>query len=120
MKELVHDWNDLAVDTPLPDIERRRVVGENVMLSHITLGEGAEVPRHAHSNEQMVVVLSGLIRFELGEPGTPDFETIDVAGGEVLHLPPNLPHSAIPIKKTIVVDVFSPPSDTTGIDTNTE
>lgn len=116
MKHLLHKWKHLPADTPLADIERRRIIGEHVMLSHITLGKGSTVPPHAHPNEQMVVVLSGHIRFELGEPDSGDVQTLDVKGGEVLHLPPNLKHSAVAIEKTIVVDVFSPPSETTGID----
>ena len=116
MSKLLHRWVDLAVDIPIDHLERRRVIGQQAMLSHITLHEGCIVPYHAHENEQFAVVLSGLIRFELGEPGSSESRTVDVRSGEVLHLPSNLPHSAIAIEETVVLDVFSPPSQTTGID----
>jgi hypothetical protein len=36
--------------------------------------------------------------------------------GELLHLPPNLPHSAFAEEETLVLDLFSPPATVTGID----
>lgn len=116
MNELLHRWTDLPADSPIPNLERRRVVGEQAMISHITLKAGCQVPYHQHENEQFAVVTSGLIRFELGERESGQLKSIDVRAGEVLHLPSNLPHSAIAIEDTVILDVFSPPSETTGID----
>lgn len=109
-------WDQLPVDAPIDKLSRRRIIGTHAMLSHITLEKGCEVPYHAHENEQFAVVLSGLVRFELGEADSADVRTVDVRGGEVLHLPSNLPHRAVALETTIVIDVFSPPSETTGID----
>jgi quercetin dioxygenase-like cupin family protein len=39
-----------------------------------------------------------------------------VRAGEVILLPGGLPHSAEAVEDTVVLDVFSPPSATTGID----
>ena len=39
-----------------------------------------------------------------------------VGPGEVLHLPSNCPHSAEALEETVVLDIFSPPSERTGID----
>lgn len=114
MSEHLHRWCELPIDKPIAKLERRRVVGEQAMLSHITLRAGCEVPHHSHENEQFAVVLSGHIRFQLG--ATSENRVVDVRGGEVLHLPSNLPHSAVAIEETIVLDVFSPPSIQTGID----
>ena len=36
-------------------------------------------------------------------------EVVDVAAGEVLHLPSNLPHSAEALETTLDVDIFCPP-----------
>ena len=116
MTHLLHRWTDIATDTPIPGLLRQRVIGKQAMISHITLKPGCEVPHHAHQNEQFAVVLSGLIRFELGDKNADTVESVDVRSGEVLHLPANLPHSAVAIEETIVLDVFSPPSETTGID----
>ena len=52
------------------------------------------------------VILEGKLRFWLGEDGS---EVVDVAAGEVLHLPSNLPHKAEALEDTLDVDVFHPP-----------
>jgi quercetin dioxygenase-like cupin family protein len=39
-----------------------------------------------------------------------------VGPGEVLHLPSGAPHSAYAEEETLVLDLFSPPSEKTGID----
>jgi quercetin dioxygenase-like cupin family protein len=49
-----------------------------------------------------------VLRFQLGEDGA---EQIDVAAGEVLHLPAHLPHSALALEDTLDVDIFSPPRE---------
>jgi len=111
---LHHRWDDLTCDRPLEQLVRRRVIGERVMLSHVTLEEGCHVESHAHENEQMAVVLSGAVRFAIG--AGKDARTLDVRAGEVLHLPSGLPHAATALEESVVLDVFSPPSEATGID----
>lgn len=104
-------WSSLPADSPMPLLERRRVVGTHCMISHVTLKKGCSVPVHAHANEQMVCVLSGALRFAL-EGGR---EEVVRAGG-VLHLPPGAPHGAVAEEDSVVIDVFSPVSEMTGID----
>lgn len=108
-----HRWADLPVDSPMKLLERRRVIGDKAMISHITLYKGFGVESHAHENEQFSVVLSGWIRFGVGAP---EPRTIDVRAGEVIHLPSGCPHSARAMEDTVVLDIFSPPSAQTGID----
>jgi len=116
LTSLVHRWEDLPQDHPLDKIDRRRIMGEQVMLSEVFLHEGFRVASHAHANEQFAVVLSGRVRFGLGEPGSAEYEEIETVGGEVLHLPSNLPHSAEALEDSRLIDIFSPPSETTGVD----
>jgi quercetin dioxygenase-like cupin family protein len=106
-------WSELKTDTPMPLLERQRIIGTQAMLSRVTLKRGCYVPTHSHANEQFACTLSGKLKFILGE-STP--REVIVAAGEVLHLPSNLPHSAEALEDTIVLDIFSPPSQTTGID----
>lgn len=112
----VHTWADLPVDRPMDLLERRRVIGTRAMLSHVTLRRGFRVPTHAHANEQFAVVLSGRMRFGLGAESSPGRRHVEVRAGQVLVLPPNLPHSAEALEDAVVLDVFSPPSEKTGID----
>ena len=107
-------WQDLVEDHPMELLARRRIIGEKAMLSDVVLQQGCEVPMHAHANEQFAIVLSGRLRFGIDDGG--ERREIVVQAGEVLHLPPNVPHSARAEQESRVLDVFCPPSDKTGID----
>lgn len=116
MTARAHRWDELAADSPMTSLTRRRVIGSQAMVSHVTLQRGCEVPVHEHANEQFACVLSGLLRFHLPAwEGGPARE-VEVGAGGVLHLPPNVPHGAMALEDSVVLDVFSPPSATTGID----
>lgn len=106
----------LPADRPMALLERRRVVGRQAMLSHVRLGKGCLVPTHAHENEQFACILSGKLRFGIGPESSPQRRTVDVGAGEVMVLPAGVPHSAEALEDTVVLDVFSPPSEKTGID----
>lgn len=112
----VHRWDDLPVDRPMPLIDRRRIMGARMMISHVTLHEGFIVPAHAHDNEQFAVILSGRIRFTIGDETTGGSYERTLTGGEVLHIPSNVPHGAEAIETTVVLDLFSPPVEKTGVD----
>ena len=99
-------WDELPREELSPTIGRRLVTGERLMIAHVYLDRGAVVPKHAHDNEQLTYILEGTLRFFLGEDGE---EVVDVAAGEVLHIPSNLPHRAEALEDTLDVDVFAPP-----------
>jgi len=109
-------WSELPKDEPMPLLERRRVIGEQAMISHVTLQKGCLVPTHSHPNEQITCLLSGRLKFTLGDEGAASRQTVIVGPGEVMHLPGNVPHAAEAMEETVVLDVFSPPSANTGID----
>ena len=107
MAEATHyRWDDLPREELNPLIGRRLITGERMMIAHVYLAKGAIVPKHAHENEQITYILEGCLRFSLGEDGS---ETLDVRAGEVLTIPPNLPHAAEAIEDTLDVDIFNPP-----------
>ncbi len=113
---VVYRWAELTEDRPMKMLARKRVIGEKAMISRVVLEKGCFVPTHAHENEQFVCILSGALRFGIGADGSPDRTQITARAGEVMHLPSNVPHSAEAVEDTVVLDVFSPPSETTGID----
>jgi len=100
----------------MPLLERQRIVGEQMMVSRVLLRAGCDVPTHAHGNEQFAIIVSGRIRFGLGVVDSPERREVELVGGQVLQLPAWVPHSALAIEDTVVLDMFSPPSATTGID----
>ena len=99
-------WEDLPKEALKPDLERRLISTERMMLAHVYLQKGCVVPKHSHENEQLTYVLEGVLRFWLGED---EGEVVDVAAGEVLHLPSWLPHKAEALEATLDVDIFCPP-----------
>ena len=99
-------WEDMPRERLSDLLDRRLVTGQRVMLAHVYLKKGCVVPRHAHENEQVTYILEGALRFWIGEePG----EQLDVRAGEVLVIPPNLPHKAEALEDTLDLDVFCPP-----------
>jgi quercetin dioxygenase-like cupin family protein len=74
------------------------------------------VGTHQHANEQFACVLSGRVRFGLGAEHTAARREVTLTAGEVLHVPPNVPHSAEALEESIILDLFSPPSEKTGVD----
>ena len=99
-------WDTMPKERVTNRIDRRIVSGEQAMVAHVYLEEGAIVPEHSHHNEQLTYILKGKLRFWVGE----DFSRIiDVAAGEVLHLPANVPHKAEALEETLDLDIFCPP-----------
>lgn len=113
---IAYRWDDLDRDEPMPFISRQRVIGKQVMISKVLLQKGCFVPTHNHENEQFAHIVSGSLRFILGEEGGGDQQELIVSAGEILHLPSMVPHAAEALEDTVVLDIFSPPSETTGID----
>jgi quercetin dioxygenase-like cupin family protein len=108
------DLATIPSDQPMPRITRQRIIGGHMMISRVILEPGFEVAVHSHANEQMVVMLEGHAEFDLEEGGTT--RTIEVRGGQVLVLPPNAPHGCRAIERCEILDLFSPPSESTGVD----
>jgi len=86
-----------------PLIERQFVAGEGSMLARLLLRKGCIVPLHSHENEQITYILEGALKFLLQD------KEIVVRAGEVLVIPPHVPHSAEALEDTVDLDVFCPP-----------
>ena len=96
-------WDDVERDQVNPLFERQLVVGEKVMLSRILLRKGALVPLHHHENEQLSYILEGALKFAI------DGREVVVKAGEVLCIPPDMPHAAEALEDTLDLDIFYPP-----------
>lgn len=96
-------WSEVALETLNPRIQRHFVVGDQLMLARILLKKGAEVPLHSHANEQVTWVTEGALEFQI------DGRTVVVRAGEVLCIPPHMPHAAHALEDTVDIDIFTPP-----------
>jgi quercetin dioxygenase-like cupin family protein len=102
--ELKHiRWNDLGLEDLNPLLQRQFVVGGDLMLARVLMKKGCLVPRHSHVNEQLTYILEGALEFDI------EGRKLVVSAGEVLCIPPNVPHQAIALEDTIDLDVFNPP-----------
>jgi quercetin dioxygenase-like cupin family protein len=94
----------MPVESLNAHIGRQFVHGSEAMLARIFLRRGAVVPRHSHRNEQITYVLEGALEFTLD-----DGEVMVVRAGELLVIPPDVPHQAVALEDTLDLDVFAPP-----------
>ena len=102
--ELRHiPWSSVEIEALNPLLGRHFVVGQNVMLARVLLKKGCIVPEHSHHNEQITYILEGALKFGI------DGKEIVVNAGEVLIIPPNMPHWAEALADTVDLDIFSPP-----------
>ncbi len=103
-------WDDVVQEDLSPLIGRKLITSERMMLAQVFLKKGALVPAHDHHNEQFTYILSGALRFWLGEHADAPGDTFtDVRAGEVLVIPSSVRHRAEALEDTLDVDVFNPP-----------
>jgi quercetin dioxygenase-like cupin family protein len=78
------------------------VYGEKSLLTEFKLEAGHTLPRHAHEHEQTGYLVSGEIKFTIGET------TYDILPGDSWCVPGNVEHSARIISDSVAIEVFSP------------
>jgi len=98
-------WKSVEREKLNPLIDREMLVGEKVMLARVLLKKGAHVPLHHHHNEQLTYILEGALKFAI------DGKEVVVRAGEVLCIPPNMPHEAWALEDTVDLDIFDPPRE---------
>jgi quercetin dioxygenase-like cupin family protein len=98
-------WKDVEREKLNEKIDREMVVGDGLMLARVFIRKGGHVPLHHHHNEQVTYILEGALKFAI------DGKEIVVKAGEVLCIPPNMPHEAWAVEDTLDLDVFTPPRE---------
>ena len=96
-------WDQVELETLNPLLQRQLIVGDEVMLARVLLKKGCIVPLHSHVNEQLSYILEGALKFFI------DGKEIVVRSGQVLTIPPNMPHKAEALEDTVDLDIFHPP-----------
>jgi quercetin dioxygenase-like cupin family protein len=107
-KVAFHHWSDVPREQVKPDLHRRLLTGERIMLASVELQRGCVVPQHAHVHEQSTYCLEGCLRLFIGEDRA---ESYDLRAGDVVMIPSNVPHAAEALEDSRVLDVFSPPRE---------
>ena len=99
------EWNQVKKEQMNPLFTRQVIHAKTMTVARLDMRKGCSVPEHSHHNEQISMVERGSLRFVLA-----GVEKI-VKAGEVLQIPPNVPHSAEAIEDCTAVDLFSPPRE---------
>jgi quercetin dioxygenase-like cupin family protein len=103
-----YNWEQMPKEQVSKMLDRRLITGERLMLAHVYLKKGCIVPKHSHHNEQITYILEGELKFWIGED---EEQVVHVKPGEVLHIPPHVPHKAEALEDTVDVDIFDPPRE---------
>src|SRR5262245_50536967 len=82
-----------------------QVDGQKLMIVKVHLAAGAEVRPHSHPHEQATYVVSGRLRFTVGD------QTMDLSAGQSIGIPSNAVHGVVAAEETVVLDSFSPPRE---------
>jgi len=102
--ELRHvPWHTIELEDLNPLLQRQFVVGHDIMVARVLMKKGCIIPLHSHHNEQFTYILEGALKFWV------DGKVIVVNAGEVLTIPPHMPHKAEAMTDTVDLDVFNPP-----------
>ena len=97
------DWPEAE---PVAGVFRRVLTcGDQMMVVQFSIKQGAEVPPHTHPHEQIGHVVSGRMKFRIG-----DMER-ELGPGDGYAVPGGVIHGATGITDVIAIDSFHPVRD---------
>jgi len=100
-----YNWSAIAEEKMNPLLSRRVIHTGQMTVARLWLGKGAVVPSHHHVNQQVTMLQSGALEFEMGETG--DVRVV-LKAGDVLVIPPDMPHRVVALEESTATDLFTP------------
>ena len=91
------EWKELFAG-----VRVRTFWGKEMLVMHVEIDEGADVPMHSHPHEQGGTVLSGEVRFTIGG------ESRTVGAGDSYIIPSGVEHKALGLQNSKLFEIFSP------------
>ncbi|KAA2317288.1 cupin domain-containing protein [Pseudooceanicola sediminis] len=103
----VYRWESLPREEVREGVSRTAFRGEGALMVMNWLQPGMEKKPHSHPFEQLAYILSGRVRFEIGD------DVVEVGAGEVVRIPPDVVHcgEVVGDETAINLDVFAPTRD---------
>ena len=95
-------WERVPREQPNPLLARQAIHTEHATIARIYLRAGSVVPEHDHASEQLSTLESGALRFVIG-----GVELV-MKAGDMVRIPPNVPHSVEALEDSVAVDLFAP------------
>ena len=82
----------------------RKVLAHNeqMMIVEVHMEEGGIGATHSHPHVQSTYVQSGRFRFTI------DGEDVEVAQGDTIAFPSDIPHGTVCLEKGVLLDIFTP------------
>lgn len=93
-------WTSVPVEQVSLGIARQVIHGANQTMVRYVYQPGAVFPVHQHPEEQITIVFSGQIAFDIGGA------RLELGPGEVAIIPPNVPHGA-EVVGPVVVETYN-------------
>jgi len=101
----LYNWNTIQEECLNSLLARKVIHAQNLTIARLHLQKLAVVPRHDHMNEQITMLERGRLRFIF------DGEQKILEVGDILQIPPHVPHMVEALEDSVAVDVFSPPRE---------
>tara|TARA_R110002020_G_scaffold136630_18_gene304827 strand:- start:7540 stop:7917 length:378 start_codon:yes stop_codon:yes gene_type:complete len=100
----VYGWDRLPREQVREGVSRTAFRGDNALMVMNWLEPGMEKKPHSHPFEQLAYVVSGRVRFEIGD------DVVEVGAGQVVRIPPDVVHcgEAVGDEVALNLDVFAP------------
>lgn len=99
---VLYHFENMPVEKVSDQIGRQYIYSSQGTLVKWFFKKGAVVPLHHHINEQITWITKGSVRVDS------QGKTFIVKAGDVIVIPPNVPHKFTALEDTIDIDVFSP------------
>jgi quercetin dioxygenase-like cupin family protein len=100
-----YNWTAIPEERMNPLLSRQAIHTDQMTIARLWLGKGAVVPAHSHVNQQVTMLTSGALEFEMGETSIDRFV---LKPGDVLVIPPHMPHRVVAIEDSTATDLFTP------------
>ena len=103
-KAELYQWDSLPREVVRPGVERVGFRGDNVLMVMNWLEPGMEVRPHSHPFEQLAYIVSGRMKFVVGD------DVFEAGAGSMIRIPPDIEHYGEPLgdEHVLNLDVFSP------------
>lgn len=87
-----------------PGVWRRRIaLTDRMYQMEVRLAAGSHVPLHSHPEDQVAYIVSGHLRFQVGD------NLLEATAGQSVPIPGGTPHAVWTLVDTLAIDTFSPP-----------
>jgi len=98
----LHQWSAIPREQLNPTFARQVIHSGGMTVARVFLAKGAIVPEHSHPNEQVCYLETGKLVFRSqGQDHV-------LSAGEVLEIPPGVPHSVEALEDSAGLDLFTP------------